>query len=393
MSRTFLLASILGASLALTAHAVNAEGGSDEAEMTYPASEVGVFAVSRGNFPVSADLPGRITPTRFAEVRPRVGGIILERVFEQGSLVKAGDILFRIDPSTYQIAVEASQAGVARAEAALIEAKQTELRLTTLNERNISSQANLDEAIAARLRAEADLAAARADLHSAEQELSFTEVRAPISGRIGRAMITEGALVLAGGTEVLTTIQQIDPVYADVVQPVSELLKMRQALRDGTMKEIEPGVAQAVLILDDGSLYPISGKLLFSEASVDRASGQVTMRAEFANPEDMLLTGMFVRVAIEQAIQEGVITVPVQAIQRDPSGQAMVYVVAEGDIAQLLPVTLGRTIGNLVVIEEGLEAGARVIVDGLQKIGPDMPVAPVDWVDPNPETSSASAQE
>lgn len=391
MSRNFLLASLLGASVGLIAPMAGAEGDTGGGEEAYfgPA-EVGIFTVSAGDFPVSSDLPGRITPTRIAEVRPRVGGIIVERVFEQGSLVAAGDVLFRIDPSTYLIAVEASKAGVARAEAALAEARQTETRLTALNERAISSQANLDEAVAARLRAEADLAAAKAELLRTEQELSFTEVRAPISGRIGRAMITEGALVLAGGAEVLTTIQQTDPVYADVVQPVSELLRMRQALREGKMTEIEPGVAQAVLLLDDGSLYPVSGRLLFSEASVDRASGQVTMRAEFANPDDLLLTGMFVRVAIEQAIQEGVITVPIQAVQRDPSGQAMLYVVSNENVAKLVPVELGRAIGSIVVVEGGIDIGARVIVDGLQKIGPEMPVIPVEWVDPNPETTAST---
>lgn len=398
MSRSFFIATLMGASLAVAPYLALADGEGESAEMVAPVSEVGYVTAAKSDFPVISQLSGRITPTRIAEVRPRVGGIVLERVFEQGSLVEAGDVLFRIDPSTYQIAVEAELAGVARAEAALVQAGHTFDRLTALSERNISSQAKLDEAVAAKLRAEADLAAAKAALHRAEQELSFTEVRAPISGRIGRAMITEGALVLAGGAEILTTIHQTDPVYADIVQPVSELLRMRQALKSGAMTEVEPGAAHALLMLDDGSLYPLSGKLLFSEASVDPASGQVTIRAEFPNPEDILLTGMFVRVALAQAVQEGVITAPIQAILRDPSGQAMIYVVDDTDTAQMVPVTLGRAIDNIIVIEAGIEPGTRILVDGLQKIGPGMPVAPVEWVDPTadvfqPPATSAAAQE
>ena len=347
-----------------------------------PPSGVGVIVIQPENLAVTSELPGRISATQVADVRPRVNGIIESRDFEQGSVVAEGDVLFRLDRATYEIAVEAAKATVARAEAVLVDARATERRYASLNERNITSQAEYETAMAARLQAEAALAEANAQLRAAEVNLGFTEIRAPISGRIGRAQVTEGALVSAQG-EVLTTIQQLDPVYADMQQPVSELLRLRAELASGRLTEVEPGAARVVLLLDDGSQYEHAGKLLFAEAAVERSSGQVTLRAEFPNPDGVLLPGMYVRVSVEQATSAAAIAIPSQAVQRSASGAAQVYVVTAEGTAALKPVVLGRATGNRVIVEEGLSEGETLIVDGFQKMGPGAPVAPVCWSDPS----------
>ncbi|AJE45829.1 efflux RND transporter periplasmic adaptor subunit [Celeribacter indicus] len=360
----------LSSAMALPAHAQD-----------FPPSAVGVMIAEPQRLAVASELPGRISATRVAEVRPRVSGIIESRVFEQGSLVSEGDVLFRLDRATYEIAVEAARANVARAEAVLADARQTERRYTSLNERNVTSRADFDSVVTARLQAEAGLAEAQAQLHAAEINLGYTEIRAPISGRTGRALTTEGALVSAQG-EVLTTIQQLDVVYADMQQPVSELLRLRRALAAGELTEVVPGEAKVALYLDDGTLYPHPGRLLFAEASVERSSGQVTLRAEVPNPEGTLLPGMYVRVSVEQAVQEDAILIPRQALRRDASGEAQVMVVGPEGTVVMRPVTPGRNAGNSVNIDEGLDEGEMVIVDGFQKIGPGAPVQPVCWSDP-----------
>lgn len=350
---------------------------------------VGVVVVEPQSVPVTSELPGRISATRIAEVRPRVNGIIQRRVFEQGSTVERGDVLFQLDRASYEIAVEAARAAVMRAEAVLADAKQTEGRYASLNERNVTSKAQYDTAHTARLQAEANLAEARAQLRAAEVNLGYTEIRAPITGRTGRALITEGALVSAQG-EILTTIQQLDVVYADMQQPVSELLRLRRALAAGALHEVAPGTAEVKLLLDDGTVYPHAGKLLFEEASVERSSGQITLRAEFPNPDGMLLPGMYVRVAIDQARQDDAIVIPAQAIRRDASGTPQVYVVGENTTVEARPVKLGRTAGNRVTVEDGLKADDMVIVDGFQKTGPGAPVSPVCWSDPTLENAAPS---
>jgi len=347
----------------------------------FPPSSVGVVVVEPHQVAITSELPGRVSATRVAEVRPRVNGIVEERVYEQGSIVMEGDVLFRLDRATYEIAVEAARASVARAEAVLADARQTESRYASLNARSVTSKADYDTAVTAKLQAEAGLAEARAQLRAAEVNLGYTEIRAPISGRTGRAQVTEGALVSAQG-EVLTTIQQLDVVYADMQQPVSELLRLRRALDSGALKQVESGAAQVALYLDDGSLYPHPGKLLFAEASVERSSGQVTLRAQFPNPDGTLLPGMYVRVSVEQAVQDAAITVPTQAVRRGASGAAQIFVVGAGQVVEPHNVVLGRETGNLVTVESGLAAGDMVIVDGFQKIGPGAPVSPVCWSDP-----------
>ncbi|WP_019997953.1 efflux RND transporter periplasmic adaptor subunit [Aureimonas ureilytica] len=344
-----------------------------------PPSPVGIVEVKPEAIAVTAELPGRIAPTRIAEVRPRVGGIIVQRVFEQGSDVQEGDPLFQIDPATFQVAVESAEAGVARADAVLTQARQDADRTRALVARNTVGAANLETAVATQRQAEADLAAARAQLRAAQINLDYATVRAPISGRIGRAIVTEGALVSTTGTEALATIQQLDPVYADIQQPVSQLLRLREALRTGQITQLEENVAQVRLRLDDGSDYPYPGRLLFSEATVEETSGQVTLRAEFPNPDDTLLPGLYVRVAVDQGIDANALAVPNQAVQRDTAGQAFLYLVNGNSTAEQRNVTVARVVGNRSVISEGLAAGDKVIADGFQKIGPGSPVAPTPW--------------
>lgn len=347
----------------------------------YPPPSVGVIVAEPQRVEVASELPGRISPTRVAEVRPRIGGIVEARVFTQGSTVEAGDVLYELDRQPYEVAVDAARATVARAEAGVADARQTETRLSSLRSRNVASQADLDTAQTAVLQANAALAEAQAQLRAAEINLGYAEVRAPIAGRTGRALTTEGALVSAQG-EVMTTIQALDTVYADMQQPVSELLRLRRAMEAGEITELAPGAAEVQLYLDDGSLYPHPGKLLFSEASVERSSGQVTLRAEVPNPDGTLLPGMYVRVRVAQAVREAALVVPAQALRRDASGQAQLMLVAEDGTVAPRPVSEGRSDNNSLTIEEGLAPGDMVIVDGFQKIGPGAPVTPVCWTDP-----------
>lgn len=355
-----------------------------------PPAAVSVVTVTPRALPITNELPGRIAPTRIAEVRPRVSGIIVERVFEQGSMVERGDVLYRIDPAPFRLQVDSARATLQRAQAVQLQARQQADRQNELRERNVASAQQYDNAIAALAQADADVASARAGLSAAELDLQYTEVKAPIDGRIGRALITEGALVGADRTENLATIQQLDPVYADFTQSANALLQLRRALKVGALTSSDPGEATVRLLMDDGSEYPHAGRLLFSEATVDRTTGQVTLRGEFPNPEGDLLPGMYVRVVIEQGIQPNAITVPQQAVQRDTGGQARVYVVGEGGSTELRAVEAGRVVGDRWVIDRGLSDGERVVVEGFQKIRPGAPVTPQAWA-PGGDASAGDA--
>jgi membrane fusion protein, multidrug efflux system len=380
--KTLVLLPLVASTLLLAACRGEEQAGGGGAPQM-PPSQVGIVTTQREALPVVSDLPGRIAPTRIAEVRPRVGGIIVRRVFEQGSDVEEGQPLFEIDRATYEVEVEAARAAVMRAEAVLLQANQDAERARQLVSTRTTSQSSLDTAIATQKQAEADLASARASLRGAEINLDYTTVRAPIAGRIGRALVTEGALVSQNNTEALATIQQLDPVYADVQQPVTELIRLRNALARGELEQIEPDVAKVSLMLDDGSSYGEPGRLLFSEATVDPASGQVTLRSEFPNSDGNLLPGMYVRVAVEQGIDQAAIAVPSQAVQRDTAGRAQLFVLDPDNKVMLRNVVIGRAIGNRAVVSQGLDAGERVVVDGFQKTGPGATVEPVEWTDPS----------
>ena len=343
-----------------------------------PPPTVGVVTIAPETLAITNELPGRIAPTRIAEVLPRVSGILVERVFEQGSYVEAGDVLYRIDPAPFQVEVDRSKATLQRAEATELQARQQFSRYEELRKRDVASVQQLDNAIAALAQADADVASAKAGLAAAELNLQYASVTAPIAGRIGRATITEGALV--GPTSgSLATIQQLDPVYADFTQSVGDLIKLRRALRQGMISRAQAEEAEVHLIFDDGARYPLAGTLLLSEAMVDATTGQVTLRGEFPNPDGDLLPGMYVRVELNQGIERDAIAVPQQAVQRDTGGRAQVYVVAEDGTVELRTVVAGRVIGERWVIDDGLAAGERVVVEGFQKIRPGAPVTAEPW--------------
>ncbi|WP_052153091.1 efflux RND transporter periplasmic adaptor subunit [Devosia sp. LC5] len=341
---------------------------------------------------ITNQLPGRIAPTRIAEVRPRVSGIIVERVFEQGSVVEEGDVLYRIDPAPFQLQVDSAQASRDRALAQQTQARQQAARAIASRERNIGTEQSADTAEAALASANADVALAEVALAQAKLNLEYAEVKAPISGRIGGALVTEGALVNAGSGENLAIIQQLDPVYADFTQPSNEMLRLRRALEDGTLASLAPGEASVKLLMDDDSTYAHAGRLLFSGAAVDASTGQVTLRAEIPNPDDNLLPGMYVRVLLDQGVQSGAFAVPQQAVQRDAGGQSQLYIVGADNVVELRTVTVGRSIGSRSVIENGLNAGDRVVVEGVQKIRPGSPVTPEPWTPPAAVVAAAAAE-
>lgn len=355
-----------------------------------PPSAVSVVTVAAEELPIINELPGRIAPTRLAEVRPRVSGIIVEQVFEQGSQVKEGDVLYRIDPATYEVQVASAEATLARAKAAQTQARQTAERQDQLRRSNVSSAQSYDDAVAQQAQADAEVAVAEAGVSQARLNLQYTNVTAPIAGRIGRALITEGALVNGSGTENLATIQQLDPIYADFTQPAADLIRLRKALQDGQLMT-GPDEAEVHLMLDDGSRYAHPGRLLFSEVAVDETTGQVTLRGEFPNPDDDLLPGLYVRVQIQQGIQRAAFAVPQQAVQRDAGGQSSVLVVNAENVVEQRPVTVGRIIGDRYVIEQGLQAGDRVVAEGFQKTAPGATVAPQDWKPGEAEAEAGTA--
>ncbi len=343
-----------------------------------PPSAVGIVTVNPEDLPIINDLPGRIAPTRLAEVRPRVSGIVVARVFEQGAQVKQGDVLYKIDPAPFQVQVDSAEATLRRAKASQMLARSTADRQEQLRKSNVASAQNFDDATGQLAQADADVAVAEAGLAQAKLNLQYSNVTAPIFGRIGRALITEGALVSSTGSENLATIQQLDPIYADFTQPAGDLIRLRKALEAGKLMS-GAGEAKVMLSLDDGTEYDQPGKLLFSEAAVDETTGQVTLRGEFPNPKGDLLPGMYVRVKIEQGVEKGAIAVPQQAVQRDAGGQASVYVVNADNKVEVRRVTVERALGQRSVISQGLKGGDKVIADGFQKIGPGATVNPQPW--------------
>ncbi len=346
--------------------------------MQMPPPAVGVLELTAKSVPVVNELPGRIAATRVAEVRARVSGILLERVFEQGTLVQKDDVLYRIDPRLFKVRVASAEASLQRAQATQSNARQQLERQKNLRERNVSTGIDYDTAAVNLAQADADVALQQAALDEARINLDYTEVRAPISGIIGGALVTEGALVTADGTQNLALIQQIDPSYADFTQSAQDMMSLRRAVDDGKLASPAPGQASVRLVFDDGSVYPDAGRLLFASASVDSTTGQVTLRAEFPNARRDLLPGMYVRVRIEQAVRENAVTVPQRSIIRNADGKPLVYVV-NGDTAEARPIELGQALETEWVVEKGLTAGDKVVVDGAQKVQPGGKIKPEPW--------------
>jgi membrane fusion protein, multidrug efflux system len=327
------------------------------------------------------ELPGRIAPTRVAEVRPRVSGIIVERLFHQGSEVKAGDPLYRIDPRPFDVEVQSTEAALARAKAVLDQATSQAHRVGTLFKEKAAPEAKNEEAIATMRQAEADVAARKADVARARLNLDYATIRAPIDGIVGAAYVSEGALVVQNDSTSLATIQQLDPIYADFTQSVNEMHQLRRALDTGELDRIAPDAVKVRLVLDDGELYPLPGKLLFSEAKVDAHTGQVTLRGEFPNPKRELLPGMYVRVQIEQGIDSDAIAVPQQAIQRNSGGGSEVFVVRDDGRVTIQPVKIGSQQDGMWFVTDGLKSGDKVVVEGFQKFTPGDKVKAQSWAE------------
>lgn len=356
-----------------------------------PPAAVSVQAAATETVSITRELPGRIDAVRVAEVRARVSGILLEKAFEEGADVKAGDLLFKIDPAPLEAAKENAAAALARAEANLSQAQSQLSRYQSLVTTNAVSKQDFDNAESAVKVAAAEMKAAAAALKTAELDLGYATVTAPISGRAGRAQVTEGALVGEGEATRLAVIQQLDPIYFDFTQSSADLISLRRALGNGELSEVAAGKATATLLLDDGSEYPMLGKILFSEASVDESTGMVSLRAEFPNPDRLLLPGMFARARVIQAVRENVVTVPQRAVTRQQGGMGSVMVVDDQNIAQARLIQTDNAVGDKWVVTSGLKAGERVIIEGLLKARPGSPVAPEPFA-PKAETSQTAAK-
>ncbi len=343
-------------------------GDSAEQDEKAPTPQVRVETLQLQPLAISSELSGRILAPRTAEVRARVAGVVLKRVYREGSDVRQGDVLFLIDPAPFKADHDSARATLAKAEATLYQARLQEQRYRELVDDKAVSRQEYDNAKASFLQADADVAAARAALERTRLNLGYATVTAPISGRIGRAQVTEGALVGQNESTPLATIQQLDPIHADVTQSTRELNALRRALRAGELQQVGDGQARATLIQDDGSAYPLPGKLLFSDISVDPSTNQITLRSEFPNPDLDLLPGSYVRVRLEQAVQPKGLSVPQRAILRDSAGVPKVLVVDAQARVSDRQVVLGSAQGDRWVVSEGLTPGEQVVVEGLQHV-------------------------
>jgi membrane fusion protein (multidrug efflux system) len=341
--------------------------------------EVAVVVVKEERVAITRELPGRVSANLVAEVRPQVSGIVRERLFEEGSSVKAGDLLYRIDPTPYQAALETSQAAVTRAEANLPSLKERKRRYQELLQEKAVSAQEFDDISAALKQVEADVQYGKTAIETARINLSYTDIKAPISGRIGKSNITVGALATAGQPNPLAVIQKIDPVFVDASQSSSDLLRMKQELACGQMKRNNIEGAKVKLLLEDGTPYPHEGVFKFSDVAVNPATGSFMLRIAFPNPKQTLLPGMYVRAVVKEGIKENALLVMQQAVTRDPKGRAYAMTVDQSGKVEQRFLTIDRAIGDRWLVCEGLKSGDRVIMEGLQKIRPGVQARVVEF--------------
>ncbi len=333
--------------------------------------QVSVVTMQPQRLALTTELPGRIAPALIAEVRPQISGLVLQRRFKEGSDVKAGDLLYQIDPAIYRASLDSAQATLDKADANLVTVRLKAGRFKELAAIKAVSQQDADDAAAALQQAQAEVNAAKAALQTQRINLDYTRITSPISGRVGRSTVTPGALVTANQASALATVQQLDPIYVDVTQSTTALLALKRSLDAGTLKG---GTAKVRLVLEDGSVYAQSGKLQFSDVTVDQSTGAVTLRAEFPNPRADLLPGMYARAVLEEGVLEQALLVPQPAVGRDTAGKPYAYVVdAEGKLQQRT-VTTDRAVGDQWLVSDGLKAGDVVVVEGQQKARPGQPV-------------------
>jgi membrane fusion protein (multidrug efflux system) len=385
-----ITAGILVGGLIVTGCGKNQSGGPPQAGIP----EVAVVTVQPERVMLTTELPGRTSACLIAEVRPQVGGLIQKRLFTEGSDVNAGEVLYQIDPAVYQASYNSAKAALARAEANLTPIRLKAGRYADLVKSNAVSQQEYDDASAALMQAEADVEAGKAAFETARINLAYTKVTAPISGRIGRSSVTNGALVTASQPAALAIIQQLSPIYVDLTQSSAELLRLKQNVASGLLKNNGAAQARVRLLLEDGSPYPLQGTLKFSEVTVDQSTGSITLRAIFPNPNHMLLPGMFVRAILEEGVNEHAILVPQQGVTRNPAGNAMVMVVGVEEKVEPRIIKVLRTVGENWLVGEGLKAGDRVILEGLQKARPGTLVKAVPFgskADGTPATAPKAA--
>jgi membrane fusion protein (multidrug efflux system) len=366
-------------------------GGSKAPDSARAAPQVTVLTLKPQNVVLKTLLPGRTAPTLIAEVRPQVTGIIQSRTFTEGAEVKAGSVLYRLDPSTYRAAHDSARASIAKAEASVQTARRNVERNKELVAIKFVSQQAYDDAVTTLRQNEADLAAAKAATEAARINLAYTNVVAPIAGRIGKSAVTAGALVTANQPTPLATIQQMNPMYVDITQSSTEALRLRRAMASGELKRAREDAARVTLQLEDGTNYPLEGILQFSDVTVDASTGAITLRALFPNPDDILLPNLYVRAVLEEGVRENAILVPQQAVTRDPKGQAVAMVVGADGKVEARPLKVTRTIGSDWLVDSGLRAGDRVIVEGLQRARPGATVQPIEAGranEPAPPTST-----
>ena len=372
--------------LALALSAMLAACGGDDAAQQPPPPEVAVVTLAPETTTLTRDLPGRTTAFQIAEVRPQVSGIIDQRLFTEGGMVEEGQPLYQLDDATYEAALASAQAQLARAEATVEAARLRAARTTELVRIDAVSRQDEENATAALRQAEADVKATRAAVQAAQVNVGFARITAPIDGRIGRSSVTQGALVTANQAQPLATVQQLDPIYVDLTQSATELLALRKELAAGTLERNED--LPVTILLEDGTEFPHPGRLAFSEVSVDPSTGSYALRVVVDNPDGILMPGMYVNATIAGGVRQGAILVPQQGIARDPKGNTSAMVVNDEGVVEVRPVQVSRTVGDKWLVEGGLVAGDRVIVEGLQKIQPGIPV---EVVEAGAETAAGEA--
>lgn len=362
------------AAIALTLSACGQKGGAGGMGAGGP-TEVGYVVVQSQSVGLTSELSGRTSAYLVSEVRPQVGGVIKSRLFQEGSYVRAGQSLYQIDPATYQASANSAAAALAQAQATATAAKLKADRYKTLVESGAVSKQDNDDAQAAAAQTAAAVAVQKAALDTARINLNYTKVAAPISGRIGKSSVTPGALVTASQAAPLATVQDLSKVYVDLTQTSAELLKLQAQFNSGKLGR--SGSARVTLKLEDGSTYPIAGRLEFSDVTVDPTTGSVVLRAIFDNPNGVLLPGMYVRAILDKGVANGGILIPQAAVSRDPKGNAIVQVVDAKGALTPRPVTAAQTVGDKWLITSGLNVGDKVVVEGLLKVRPGAPVKAV----------------
>ncbi|MBI5593172.1 MAG: efflux RND transporter periplasmic adaptor subunit [Deltaproteobacteria bacterium] len=358
-----------------------------------PVPEVAVTSVTTQKITLTTELPGRTSAYRIAEIRPQVNGLILKRLFAEGQEVKANQVLYQIDPAPFQSALENAKAALGRAEANVPSIRLRAQRFHELLADNAVSQQDYDDAFAALKQAEADVAYWKATVATAQINLGYTAVKAPISGRIGISNVTDGAIVIAYQPAALATIQQLDPIYVDVPQSTTDLLGLKRRLKDGRLKKNGAGLDKVKLIQEDGAPYSLEGTLQFSDVTVDPTTGSVILRVVFPNPENILLPGMFVQTVIKEGVNEQAILVPQQGVSRDSKGNPFALIVDAESKAAFRPLTLDRAIGDKWLVSAGLAPGDSVIVEGLMMLRPGTMVKSSPFKEPQADPKSPAGSD